>query len=132
MKILEIHMDRFGMLRDRLIRFDGGINVLSGENESGKSTVLSFIRYLLYGLPKAGGAVTDADRFGTDGDIGGSMIYVTDNGEKYRLERHTTVDGRDRAQVVALATGVVGKGLFRKRLCQSAGGNRRIRAVRRD
>ena len=107
MKILEIHMDRFGMLRDRLIRFDGGINVLSGENESGKSTVLSFIRYLLYGLPKAGDAVTDADRFGTDGDIGGSMIYVTDNGEKYRLERHTTVDGRDRAQVVALATGVV-------------------------
>ena len=108
MKILEIHIDRFGMLRDRLIRFDGGVNVLSGGNESGKSTVLSFVRYLLYGLPKnGGGSVTDADRFGADGDIGGSMTYVTDDGGKYRLERHTTADGRDRAQVVELATGIV-------------------------
>lgn len=119
MKILEIYIERFGMLRERSIRFDGGLNVLSGENESGKSTVLSFIRYMLYGLPTAKGArVTDADRFGHDGAIGGTLTYATDGGARYRLERHTTDDGRDRAQVVDLASGRVtadpepGKRLF--------------------
>lgn len=119
MKILEIYIERFGMLRERSIRFDGGLNVLSGENESGKSTVLSFIRYMLYGLPAAKGArVTDADRFGHDGAIGGTLTYATDGGARYRLERHTTDDGRDRAQVVDLASGRVtadpepGKRLF--------------------
>lgn len=96
------------MLRDRSIRLDGGLNVLSGENESGKSTVLSFVRYLLYGLPRSGASgTTDADRFGRDGDIGGSMTYVTDGGGKFRLERRTAADGRDRAQIVDLATGAV-------------------------
>ncbi len=119
MKILEIYIERFGMLRERSIRFDGGLNVLSGENESGKSTVLSFIRYMLYGLPAAKGArVTDTDRFGHDGAIGGTLTYATDSGARYRLERHTTDDGRDRAQVVDLASGRVtadpepGKRLF--------------------
>lgn len=119
MKILEIYIERFGMLRERSIRFDGGLNVLSGENESGKSTVLSFIRYMLYGLPAAKGArVTDTDRFGHDGAIGGTLTYATDGGARYRLERHTTDDGRDRAQVVDLASGRVtadpepGKRLF--------------------
>ncbi len=120
MKILEIYIERFGMLRERSIRFDDGLNVLSGENESGKSTVLSFIRYMLYGLPGAKGShdgITDADRFGRDGAIGGTMTYVTDSGAQFRLERHTD-DGRDRAQVVDLASGRItadpepGKRLF--------------------
>lgn len=121
MKILEIYIERFGILRERSIRFDSGMNVLSGENESGKSTVLSFIRYMLYGLPGGRGThngVTDADRFGHDGAVGGTLTYAADSGAKYRLERHTTDDGRDRAQVVDLATGRItadpepGKRLF--------------------
>ena len=119
MKILEINIERFGMLRERSIRFDGGLNVLSGENESGKSTVLSFIRYMLYGLPGTKSAhITDADRFGNDGAIGGTLTYQTDGGAQFRLERHTTDDGRDRAQLVDLASGRVtadpepGKRLF--------------------
>ena len=83
MKILEINIERFGMLRERSIRFDGGLNVLSGENESGKSTVLSFIRYMLYGLPGTKSAhITDADRFGNDGAIGGTLTYQTDGGAR--------------------------------------------------
>ena len=106
------------MVRNRSIRFDGGMNVISGENESGKSTILSFVRYLLYGLSARGGDVTDLDRFGKDGAVGGSMTYEADGGGRYRLERHTTDDGRDRAQVIDLHTGTVtadpepGKRLF--------------------
>lgn len=120
MKIQEIHIEHFGALRDRTFRFGTGLHVLSGENESGKSTVLSFIRYLLYGLTARNdsGTTSDFDRFGKDGAIGGSMTYLSDDGKAFRLERRTPENGRDRAQLVDLTTGIVteetepGKRLF--------------------
>ena len=52
MKIIELNIIEFGCLKDRKITFGDRLNILYGENEAGKSTILLFIKYMLYGLPK--------------------------------------------------------------------------------
>lgn len=50
MVINRIHILRFGALRDREFTVMPGLNIIEGENESGKTTVAAFLRYLFYGI----------------------------------------------------------------------------------
>ena len=43
MQINELLLKNFGKFHDRQIDLDEGINLIHGENESGKSTILSLI-----------------------------------------------------------------------------------------
>ena len=52
MKILKINIEDFGCISKRSFDLADGLNLVLGENESGKSTILSFIKFILYGLPK--------------------------------------------------------------------------------
>ena len=51
MIIKKINIVSFGTLRDFSAELSDGINIISGANESGKSTILAFIRFIFYGLP---------------------------------------------------------------------------------
>jgi len=52
MRLLELHLDRFGCFTDRRLRFraDAGLTVVYGANEAGKSTALAAIADVLYGI----------------------------------------------------------------------------------
>lgn|GEM_PF-753085 len=50
MKINNLHITAFGKLADITMDFDSGMNLLYGDNEYGKSTILSFIRAMFYGF----------------------------------------------------------------------------------
>ena len=50
MKIIEISIRYFGKLRDFVIKPGDGVNIIYGKNESGKSTVMAFIKAMFYGL----------------------------------------------------------------------------------
>ena len=50
MIIEKIYIKTFGMLTDFALEFSPTINVIEGENESGKSTIAAFIKYMLYGF----------------------------------------------------------------------------------
>ncbi|MGP4082386.1 AAA family ATPase [Pseudalkalibacillus sp. R45] len=53
MKIIDLHIYGFGRFENEFIRFDETeVQVIYGENESGKSTVMAFIEYMLFGFPK--------------------------------------------------------------------------------
>ena len=53
MIIREIHIDGFGIFNSFTINnLDKGINILMGDNEAGKSTLLKFFRYTLFGYPR--------------------------------------------------------------------------------
>lgn len=49
MKIKRIHIDRFGGLSDFTLEFNNGFNLIFGNNEDGKTTVMSFLRLMFYG-----------------------------------------------------------------------------------
>ena len=85
MKIRTIQVDGFGVWTDlKLLRLDEGLNVVYGPNEAGKTTLLQFVRSLLYGfasdrrhyLPPARG-----------GEPGGMLTLDCPQGE-YVVSRH--------------------------------------------
>lgn len=50
MKIIEINIKCFGRLKDFALKPGDGVNIIYGKNESGKSTVMAFIKAMLYGF----------------------------------------------------------------------------------
>ena len=50
MIIQKIHINSFGPAVERDYNLSSGINVLEGKNESGKTTIAMFIKFVLYGL----------------------------------------------------------------------------------
>ena len=49
MIIESIHIDKFAGLSDFDLRLGAGLNIIEGKNESGKSTVAAFIKFLFLG-----------------------------------------------------------------------------------
>ncbi len=41
-----IHIQSFGKINNLTLELDGGINIITGENESGKSTICNFIKFV--------------------------------------------------------------------------------------
>ena len=52
MKIDELKVNSYGKLKNKDIKFKDGINIIYGENEHGKSTLLNFIVNMFYGTSK--------------------------------------------------------------------------------
>lgn len=100
MKIISLNITEFGGLSDFKLDFSDGLNVIEGANESGKSTVLLFVMYMLYGLPKSSKKGTpgefDKDRSLSrrSGSAKGSMIVECD-GVKYLIERGNLKRGKN-------------------------------------
>lgn len=90
MKIKSLYIKEFAGVIDRHIDFSCGLNIVEGPNESGKSTILAFIKFMLYGLPqkRTAGAVTEKDRAFSwkNGVASGTMTLSLDRGD-FRIER---------------------------------------------
>lgn len=63
MKIKELRLKNFGKFTNKEIHFLDGMNVIYGENESGKSTLYTFIRAMLFGLERGRGRAAAQDAF---------------------------------------------------------------------
>ena len=55
MKIIKLDIIEFGGLTDRHYTLGEGLNIFCGDNESGKSTLWAFVKFMLYGLPNKKG-----------------------------------------------------------------------------
>ena len=54
----------FGKLEHCSLSFSSGLNIIEAPNESGKSTLLAFLRVMLYGIPpRERGALADKNRY---------------------------------------------------------------------
>ena len=92
MFIRKITIPSFGKLRNQEMEFSPGINVLYGENESGKTTLHTFIRSMFYGMTRQRGRGARTDTYATyepweePAAYGGILWF--ENGEKeFRLSR---------------------------------------------
>lgn len=113
MIIKKINIVSFGTLRDFSAELSDGINIISGANESGKSTILAFIRFIFYGLPsrRSEEGVLEHDRALSwqDGVAEGSIEIECGKGS-FRIERRgIRADNRDgyseKCQIIDLSTG---------------------------
>lgn len=91
MQILNLKVNNFGKLSDKEIELSDGINVIYGENESGKSTLLKFIMGMFYGLSKNknGKFIPDYERYTpwNGGEFSGKIKYQLNDGSKYEVFR---------------------------------------------
>ena len=103
MRITSLHIDGFGVYHDQSFSASGrSITVFHGQNEVGKSTVLEFIRMVLFGFP-----LRRPDQHYpalTGGRHGGRVEILSDDGKHFTFERHrgprggtlnVRIDGKD-------------------------------------
>lgn len=91
MIIESIYIKNFGKLSDVRIDLADGVNILRGENESGKSTVCAFIRFVFYGLPGRAEEKLKYISWGAS-SVSGYAI-VCEGGKRYRVEREAICSG---------------------------------------
>ncbi|MGF0034316.1 ATP-binding protein [Bariatricus sp. SGI.154] len=63
MEFQELILKNFGKFTDRRIQLYDGINILYGENESGKSTIHTFIKGMLFGMERGRGRASVNDTY---------------------------------------------------------------------
>ena len=93
MVITELYIRNFGKLTERHFYLRDGVQVISGENEYGKTTLHAFIRAMLFGLERGRGRAASKDDFSRyepwddPGSYAGVMRF-TCGGRSFRLERN--------------------------------------------
>jgi DNA repair exonuclease SbcCD ATPase subunit len=91
LKINGFKINGFGKLKNNNIELSNGINVIFGENESGKSSMLKFISAMFYGASKNknGKEISDFDKFKPwkTEEFSGKINYTLDNGESFEVYR---------------------------------------------
>ena len=93
MVITELYIRNFGKLSERHFYLRDGVQVISGENEYGKTTLHAFIRAMLFGLERGRGRAAAKDDFSRyepwddPGSYAGVMRF-TCGGRSFRLERN--------------------------------------------
>ena len=91
MKINNLKINSYGKLKNKEINFGDNINIIYGENESGKSTLLKFIINSFYGISrnKKGKEFSDFEKYTpwTGEEFSGKLEYELDNKNKYEIFR---------------------------------------------
>ena len=90
MKIENIKINSYGNLKNKEINLQK-LNIIYGKNESGKSTLLNFIKNIFYGISKNknGKNISDYDKYlpWGENDFSGKIKYSLDNNSKYEVYR---------------------------------------------
>lgn len=87
MRISSIHIDGFGIFHGlSLSELYPGLNLFQGNNETGKSTMLGFIRSILFGFPRANSKDPSYLPL-AGGNHGGLISLITNNNREFIVER---------------------------------------------
>lgn len=132
MIIKSLEIISFGKFKDKIINLGGGLNVIIGDNESGKSTIMSFVYAMLYGFgDNRGKSATLREKY-TPWDGGvceGKLTLSLTNGEDITIYRKAgSVKKQDTLRVYNALTGQelssmpeeiigIGSDTFSKTLC---------------
>ncbi len=90
MIIKNIEITSFGKFKNKIINFTDGLNIISGNNESGKSTVISFIYAMLYGFgDNRGKGLSMREKYTPwdGGECEGKLNILTSDGRNITIYR---------------------------------------------
>ncbi|MEX2414514.1 MAG: AAA family ATPase [Paenibacillaceae bacterium] len=89
MRIRRMYLNGFGIHRERTfdLDLDAQATVFYGRNEAGKSTLMGFVRSMLFGFPKRSNKIERYEPL-SGGVHGGALTIVDSMGTEIRLERY--------------------------------------------
>lgn len=90
MKINKIHIISFGGLKNYTLELSDGFNCIYGQNEQGKTTIMSFIKMMFYGSERGSSQISKNIRkkyTPWDGSPMAGSIEFESDGKSYKLER---------------------------------------------
>ena len=91
MKIKNIKINSYGTLKQKEINLKNKINIIYGKNESGKSTLLNFIKNIFYGISKNknGKEISDYEKYlpWVGEEFSGKIGYELNNGNYFEIYR---------------------------------------------
>ena len=94
MYIKSLYIESFAGMKDREFSFSRSLNIIEGANESGKSTLCMFIKFMFYGLSgrTADGEMSERQKYvpWDTGKAAGTLTVVTAKGE-FKIIRSLTV-----------------------------------------
>lgn len=94
MKINNLKINGFGKIEDKEINLDNRINLIYGENEAGKTTLLKFISGMFYGVSKNKNKkeFSDFEKYKPwqAEEFSGKIEYTLDNNNTYEVFRDFT------------------------------------------
>lgn len=93
MRITELQINNFGKIHQSRIALQPGLNVIYGDNESGKSTLHQFMAGMMFGMEKQRGKAGRNDSYqqyepwNSNSYYSGSMRFEVD-GKSFKIERN--------------------------------------------
>lgn len=91
MRIEEVKINGFGNIKNKEIKFEDGINLVVGDNESGKSMLMAYIKAIFFGIYKSRkrDVIQEKDKYTPwmGDDFSGTLTYILDSGERYTIFR---------------------------------------------
>lgn len=92
MYIEKLNISTFGRLNSFELELSPGMNIVEGANESGKSTIAAFIKFMFYGFnQRERASLVSWDTAGA----AGTLTFKTEAGHRYRIERALMTSGKD-------------------------------------
>ncbi|WP_219837860.1 AAA family ATPase [Paenibacillus sp. R14(2021)] len=109
MRLQKLHLEGFGQLSGKVCDLQAPVTVFYGPNEAGKSTMLGFIRAMLFGYANKGNRAERLEPV-NGGRHGGRLFFSDETGRHYVLERYGSASGKIvvRATAEGLDDGTVG------------------------
>ncbi len=108
MTIKELKIHNFGKFKDKTVSFSKKLNIIYGRNESGKTTIMSFIRFMLFGGQGRNNDVKNY--FPMDLSSPSGEMVVTDKDEDYLITRNGAKKKGSYATVTKLKSGEIVSG----------------------
>lgn len=91
MKIKNIKINNYGTLKQKEINLENNINIIYGKNESGKSTLLNYLKNIFYGISKNknGKEISDYEKYlpWVGEEFSGKIKYQLNNGNTFEIFR---------------------------------------------
>ena len=91
MKIKNIKINNYGNLKQKEINLENNINIIYGKNESGKSTLLNYLKNIFYGISKNknGKEISDYEKYlpWVGEEFSGKIKYQLNNGNTFEIFR---------------------------------------------
>ena len=108
-RIEKIEITSFGKLKNTVVDLAGGINILCAPNESGKSTLAAFIKFVFYGFAgqRLQSISENEKKLYTpwEGEVSEGAVAIECDEGRFVIERRVTASGREKVTITDRRTG---------------------------